>query len=92
MATSRLCSIDGCGKRVLARWCTEALSAMAQRGDPPMPASCSSSVPATFFKNTVLPYRVDDCSIWPRQLNRKRLYTNPSIVSQWYSHGWPTNL
>jgi DNA-binding CsgD family transcriptional regulator len=63
MASPRLCLIEGCGKPAKSRgWCAMHFQRWYRTGDPLV----ASRSPATsYFVDVVLPYRGDDCLIWP---------------------------
>lgn len=51
MATSRICSIDGCGKRMIARgWCSTHWSRWRTHGDPLVVSPHHMNTPADFHK------------------------------------------
>lgn len=65
MATESLCSINGCGKRVLARgWCGAHLYRWRRHGHP-LGGGTPWGEPKKFLEETVLPYSGDDCIKWP---------------------------
>lgn len=66
MASSRLCSIDGCGKSVFAReWCSKHYNRWRLNGDPLVVKGTAYGEAVRFFREVVLAYTGDDCLIWP---------------------------
>ena len=70
MASSRLCSIDGCGKYVVARgWCTKHWRRWRSTGDPLAVKKTPPGEAFTFLCEVVLSYTGDECLIWPYKRN-----------------------
>ena len=61
----RICSIDNCGKPAHGRgWCSDHYARWSRHGDP----LAGRTVPGElerYFQEVVLPYKGDDCLIWP---------------------------
>lgn len=65
MAPPRICSIEGCGKPVIARgWCL-AHYRRWQRYNDPLGGGTALGEAQRFLRDVVLPYEGDDCLIWP---------------------------
>lgn len=65
MATPRLCSVDGCGKLVIARgWCNAHWTRWRRHGDP-LAGGPFYGRPATYLREVVLPLREERCLFWP---------------------------
>lgn len=70
MATPRICSIHGCGKKHEARgWCYSHYSRWQRHGDPLGGRTERGSV-GRYFQNVVLAYEGDDCLFWPYSRGR----------------------
>lgn len=65
MAPPRICSIDGCGKRVKARnLCDKHLARWYKRGDPNFEYRHQSPL-RQFIHDVAIAYEGDDCLNWP---------------------------
>lgn len=65
MATSRICSIPGCGKPSKGRgWCGAHWNLWRAHGDP-LSGGTKHGEPLRFILDTVLPYEGNECLIWP---------------------------
>ncbi len=65
MATSRICSISDCGKRVRCRgWCAKHYDRWLQYGDTNLRGTAPGEA-RQYFAETVLPYDGNDCLLWP---------------------------
>lgn len=61
----RVCSIDGCDKKVSARgYCNSHYGRWSRHGDPLAGGTCHGE-PRRYLENEVLGYQGDDCLIWP---------------------------
>lgn len=66
MATSRLCSIPGCGKPLRARgWCDPHWKRWRKYGDPDTMMRPANGATQAYFRDVVLTYDGDDCLTWP---------------------------
>ncbi len=66
MATSRLCSIQGCCKPEKARgWCTAHYSRWKKHGDTGVTLVTFQGDPMKFIQDVALHYEGDDCLDWP---------------------------
>lgn len=66
MANSRICSIDGCGKPVLARgWCGMHYRRWSRNGDIATRKRPGNGDAQDYFRRHVLTYDGDACLIWP---------------------------
>ena len=71
MAKSRICSIDGCGKKHEARgWCRAHYRRWIAHGDP-LGGGTSLGEPLAFLESTVLSFGGDECLPWPYGADRK---------------------
>lgn len=71
MANSRICSIDGCGKKHMARgWCAAHYRRWGRNADP-LAGGTAPGEPLRFFTDIIVPYEGDDCLIWPYSRNNK---------------------
>jgi hypothetical protein len=60
-----ICSIDGCGKRVIARgWCLAHWKRWRRHGDP-LGGGINFGERLRFFREIVLPYCGNECLVWP---------------------------
>lgn len=65
MAKKQVCSIDGCGKKVVARgWCDPHYRRWRAHGNPEA-GRTPQGKPMEFFQEVVLLYDGDDCLTWP---------------------------
>ena len=70
MAVPKLCSIPGCGKPSIAHgWCNGHYKRFKRHGDP-LGGGLSSGAAMRYFRETVLPYRGDECLPWPFANNK----------------------
>lgn len=69
----RICSVDGCDRQANRRGCCEPhYRRLRKYGDLLSEKPVRQPGKALeFFQNTVLPYKGDDCLIWPFYTNRK---------------------
>lgn len=67
MATPRICSIPGCGKRHVGRgWCSSHYERWRTHGGPCLGAvKTPNGEPRNYFENVVLAHDDDTCLIWP---------------------------
>lgn len=66
MAKSRLCSIEGCGKRHFGRgFCNAHYSRLRKYGDPLGNARRKLTQVQSFLRNVVILHEDDACLIWP---------------------------
>lgn len=66
MASSRLCSIGGCGKCVVGRgWCAKHWNRWRTTGDPLAVKKTPPGQALQFYRDVVLTYTGDDCLLWP---------------------------
>lgn len=65
MATSRICSIEDCGKPAATRGlCSKHYHRLQRHGDP-LAGGTTRGEPATYLATVVLPYTGGECLIWP---------------------------
>jgi len=65
MATTRICSVEGCGKKHYARnYCTKHYAIWRIHGNP-YGIGTKHGEPARYFREVVLPYDGDECLTWP---------------------------
>lgn len=65
MAKKQVCSIDGCGKSVVARgWCDPHYRRWLAHGHPEA-GRTPEGEPMRFFRDVVLPHDDDECLTWP---------------------------
>lgn len=70
MAISRICSVNGCDKKVWARGlCPMHLARLKRNGSPERRKRPANGEAQAFFENVVLPYDGDDCLVWPFSRN-----------------------
>jgi hypothetical protein len=70
LASSRLCSIDGCGKHAVGRgWCHKHWNRWRTTGDPLGVKKTPPGEAFTFLCEVVLSYTSDECLIWPYKRN-----------------------
>lgn len=70
MANHTICSVDGCGKKVLGRgWCSTHYNRWRKHGDVQPDKPINPSTPRgevqDYFLNKVIPYEGNECLIWP---------------------------
>lgn len=64
MAAKSVCTIEGCGKRVIARgWCHSHYKRWRLHGDPQ--GGRERPNVEEYYQTVVLPYEGDDCLFWP---------------------------
>ena len=69
MASTRLCSIDGCNKPTVGRgWCRKHYSRWYEHGDPLILHKTPNGEPEHFFA-AALAHDSDDCLLWPYAQN-----------------------
>lgn len=69
MANTRICSIDGCGKTVLARgWCSRHWQRWNRHGDP-LAGGITRGGLIRWIEEVALQYGGGDCLIWPYGTN-----------------------
>lgn len=69
MANSRICSVDGCGKKHKGRgFCDKHLQRFRKHGSEHVNLTKKYEA-ITFFKEVVVPYEGDECLIWPHSKN-----------------------
>lgn len=65
MASQSICTIDGCGKVLLARgYCRAHYLRWYRHGDP-LSGGTPVGEPIAYYHSTVLPYEGDECFFWP---------------------------
>lgn len=68
MATSRICSIPDCGKPFHSRgWCEMHYARWRKFGSvlSDKPAKCAKGEAQRYFREVVLAYEGDECTVWP---------------------------
>lgn len=67
--THRICSISNCGNKVIARgWCDSHYRRWQLHGDP-LKGRIPNGEAARFLNEVVIPFRGNDCLIWPYAKN-----------------------
>lgn len=70
MATNRICSIEGCGKKHQAHgWCFAHYIRWRVHGDPMKNKKDEPSEQRDFFENVVLAHSGTECLLWPYRTN-----------------------
>jgi len=65
MAKTKICSIDGCGKPVLARdWCSRHYQRWLRLGDP-LGGGTFEGQPERWLNEVALKFEGDECLFWP---------------------------
>lgn len=82
MAAAKICSVAGCGNKVIARgWCRAHYQRWARYGDPTDGRALDGAA-QSFVTNVAVPYAQNDCLIWPFGLCKGRGYMKVGGVTQ----------